>query len=555
MDLVTGGPLSTYRPPLSDYEASTGEITGAYFQDAIDFNPAFMAGRQVSYWLADVAARNPRNRETLFLDRDEANRIVSERGLKFDVPEEGITKYELETKLWLQERERRRAQTLQRPSRWYDTALGFGAALGGSAIDPINVASAFIPVVREARAAAWLARTSTVTERALVRAGIGALEGTAGAALVEPLVYFGAQAEQLDYDLADSFANVVLGGVLGAGLHTVGGAVYDRFVPWRREAVEAPDALRSDVLQGAVQSLEEGRPVRAAEQFETDSRRPLREGETIAPPITAERAGTIPIEDIDYAREVVRLARGETDEATAGGDILSAIRSLGGVSLRDANGQMTREGGELAVVMQDARLPPGVINNRTGMRPDYMREALAQDGWFGVGRDAGEVDIQDFYDLFGRAAQGERVTRAEDGPRSAYGKKEAQADLTAAGISAADSPDVAAGKLARHYDNLKRQKPERPPREPGEDDLSDADYWDATGRENAERSQVVGEDSIAVDEEIASLQEQIDAAMKREVLTDADIAALNAMDEFDALAEREKKIVRAAAMCLAEAAE
>lgn len=104
----------------------------------------------------------------------------------------------------------------------------FGVTLGGSIIDPLNIASAFVPVMGEARYAAMLARAGGAVGRAGVRVGVGALEGAAGAALLEPLVYGGAKSEQADYDLYDSFLNVTVGGVLGGGLHAGAGAIGDR---------------------------------------------------------------------------------------------------------------------------------------------------------------------------------------------------------------------------------------------------------------------------------------------------------------------------------------
>jgi hypothetical protein len=63
--------------------------------------------------------------------------------------------------------------------------------------------------------------------RAAVRAQVGAVEGLAGAALLEPLVYGIATDLQKDYTLADSFLNVAFGTILGGGLHVGGGAVRD----------------------------------------------------------------------------------------------------------------------------------------------------------------------------------------------------------------------------------------------------------------------------------------------------------------------------------------
>lgn len=77
-------------------------------------------------------------------------------------------------------------------------------------------------------------------------------------------------------------------------------------------------------------------------------------------------------------------------------DLFQAIRSFGGIKINDLKGYVTREGGEVRNALKDIRTT-GLINNRTGMTPDYMREALQQDGWFGVRSDQG-ADIDEFYE-------------------------------------------------------------------------------------------------------------------------------------------------------------
>ncbi len=94
-----------------------------------------------------------------------------------------------------------------------------------SALDPMNVAASFVPVVSQARYAGWVAKRG----KTLARAGRGAVEGVAGAAMVEPLVLAASSQEQADYTMADSLINVGMGTILGAGLHTGLGAIGDRF--------------------------------------------------------------------------------------------------------------------------------------------------------------------------------------------------------------------------------------------------------------------------------------------------------------------------------------
>lgn len=141
------------------------------------------------------------------------------------------------------------------------TALGLDLLV--TAADPLNVASAFVPVVREARFAAWAARSSP----AVARLGRGAIEGAAGAAIVEPLVLGAATQEQADYDMVDSLLNLAFGTALGGGLHAGAGAVADVAArragrPTLSERLQgAPHAVREAALRTAVAQAMEGRQV------------------------------------------------------------------------------------------------------------------------------------------------------------------------------------------------------------------------------------------------------------------------------------------------------
>lgn len=145
-------------------------------------------------------------------------------------------------------------------------AARFAAGLVGGLpgiVDPLNIAAAFIPFVPAARAAIWAARAGQgALAQAGVRAGVGALQGAAGGALLAPLQYGLARGEGEDYGAVDALLNIALGGVFGGGLHTLLG---------RRAAPEA-ERLALDIerarpetkealLRGAVADMAEGRPV------------------------------------------------------------------------------------------------------------------------------------------------------------------------------------------------------------------------------------------------------------------------------------------------------
>lgn len=131
--------------------------------------------------------------------------------------------------------------------------------LAVSAVDPLNVASAFIPIVPEARAAIWAAKYG----KTAARVATGAIEGSVGAAAIEPVNIAASDYLGDDYTMGDSLMNVALGGLLGGGLHAGFGAISDRL---SRAAPETRDAT----LRGAVANVAEGRPVDVEHILDTD---------------------------------------------------------------------------------------------------------------------------------------------------------------------------------------------------------------------------------------------------------------------------------------------
>jgi len=133
------------------------------------------------------------------------------------------------------------------------------------------VALAFVPVVGEAKMAAMLARSTGVAGRLGVRAAVGAAEGAVGAAVIEPLVYGLANKLGDDYTVYDSFMNVAVGSVLGAGLHTaVGGAIevknkmFPEVTPLQKISKQFDNMSageRQNYIKAAVAQIVEDRPI------------------------------------------------------------------------------------------------------------------------------------------------------------------------------------------------------------------------------------------------------------------------------------------------------
>lgn len=253
--------MTIYTPPiqndptvgLRDLQAPFWDSIAATAEDAFYHNPTNAIGRILGLQAARMGSIGAP------IPAEELNQRYGALGLNFDRPERaGAVAVIVRRK----QEELARRETLARGPQ----GLGTGAAqlltgLAVSAADPLNVASAFVPIVPEARYAIWAERFGKTGAR-LAR---GAVEGAAGAALVEPLVYGAAALDQSDYGLLDSFLNVTFGAVLGGGLHAGFGKLSEmlgRVDPRVREG-----ALRAAVAQAA-----EGRPVDINHVLSTDPR-------------------------------------------------------------------------------------------------------------------------------------------------------------------------------------------------------------------------------------------------------------------------------------------
>lgn len=209
--------------PASEFPSLPSEVYEETFAQAFEENP--IAALYRAKQLGDDYLGDSKR-----LDFETASQKLKDRGMEGDIriSEAGIPEAALDTLIERKSIERRRQEVFgQAEGGFGQGAARLGIALGTSLVDPLNVATAFIPVIGEARYTSMLARAGSPLARAGVRAGVGAVEGVAGAALVEPIIAGSRRYEQADYDMADSLLNVSFGGLFGAGLHTTFGAVSD----------------------------------------------------------------------------------------------------------------------------------------------------------------------------------------------------------------------------------------------------------------------------------------------------------------------------------------
>lgn len=281
VEIITAGidPLRAVEAMGTDrFQASTGEVLAATWDDAWARNPTpslvRMGGRAMRRASLDIwddetgrvgilrAGAGLEASGVRRLSAEDANKEFGIEGqLRFTDDTNELDANELRD---LKRAELRRADTIRRArGGLMEGAASIGVGLIGSALDPLNVASAFVPVVGQARYAAALEGAASLGARAALRARVGAIEGAVGAAMLEPIVYGAAREEQADYDAYDSLTNLAFGTILGGGLHVAGGAVADWAGGWKPPGQVAAEAAgpqgRDAAMRQAVAAVAEDR--------------------------------------------------------------------------------------------------------------------------------------------------------------------------------------------------------------------------------------------------------------------------------------------------------
>jgi len=186
----------------------------ANFMNSWNLNPFSSTGRAYDMIKAYQSSNT-------YLNKDDLNKKYADLGLVFkEDTREGVVDYIVERK----KIEHSRASILARgPQGRLAKGFFFLESLGTSFLDPINIGASFVPVVGQARFAAMVARSG----KNIGRMKKGFREGLVGNAMVEPIVYGVAKAEQADYDAYDAFANIAIGGFIGSAAHVGFGRIGD----------------------------------------------------------------------------------------------------------------------------------------------------------------------------------------------------------------------------------------------------------------------------------------------------------------------------------------
>jgi hypothetical protein len=213
---------------------------------------------------------------------------------------------------------------------WELSSVARGAAMFGAGIvDPINLATAFVPWTRSISALRSVAATAAAGETFAARTGARALLGAADAgistAVLEPLYYAGRQSLGDDYTAYDSMANIAFGTAFGGGVHTLGGALGDLMRYRAQRATPAidptPETLAAAVDMTPEQRLEAGIAPESARA---------------GMPEIVEPVGRVD-EAVAVTPDVVRLAR--RNERTSTYEILSPAGDVvGSMVVLDRNG-------------------------------------------------------------------------------------------------------------------------------------------------------------------------------------------------------------------------
>lgn len=179
-------------------------------------------------------------------------------------------------------RRKREANLARAPQGYGPWAAAGTTGFLASAVDPLNVGAAFIPVVGEARAARWLASAGEgAMARARMRAGIGALQGGAGMVPLEGLTWLEHSEEGQDYGKADLMRGLLFGSVFGAILHAGGGALGDWLTRGGRkpgepirppadvmaQLADLPPEAQEQAARATLGALHDGSPVRTGEML------------------------------------------------------------------------------------------------------------------------------------------------------------------------------------------------------------------------------------------------------------------------------------------------
>lgn len=251
MPIITDGPtMAPEDKGISEFHSGMSESLGAAASEALSDLPTRQLYGLLSKPITDdnfapsqtdalgnIVPNGPGIAEeakpaTAPVDIIDANDRVKKAGLApfLKLPDQpDIPPAQLEIMMTRAQQRRERDATMERgPQGFVPSALSVGTSFLVGAVDPVNVAAAFIPVMGEMRYGKMLADAGeSAASRFAVRASVGAAQGAVGQAALEPLDWWQHTQDGRDFGMADVLHNVMFGAALGGALHSGGGMVSD----------------------------------------------------------------------------------------------------------------------------------------------------------------------------------------------------------------------------------------------------------------------------------------------------------------------------------------
>ncbi len=211
---------------LQDFEPSEGDKFHAAWREAWleSYGPVAK-----DWFQSRIGGDGPK------LSAVEAQSVIQESGAKLRItPKDGeYSRPQLDV-LTSRQRELAQIKDVRERTPWSMGSVVRGTAMFGAGIvDPINLATAWVPWTKTLTAlnAARAATTAgtTFAARTAARAAIGAADAGISTAVLEPGFYQARQHLGDDYSAMDSIANIAFGTAFGGGVHVIGGAAADVF--------------------------------------------------------------------------------------------------------------------------------------------------------------------------------------------------------------------------------------------------------------------------------------------------------------------------------------
>jgi hypothetical protein len=190
------------------------------------FNPSFIEQvRDGEIDFLDPRYRGSARPDIEFLTADEANEEGADVGLDNFKNTVSRTEFSFLRKLKIEENRLNHRISMVRDQFGSGTVM-FASSVAGAVVDPINLASSFIPVYGQAK---WARVVNSVfkhgvaqralTSKAGTRFFTGAGNAFVGNLAIEPIIYKNQQEFQGDYTMVDSLNALTLGTLIGGGLH------------------------------------------------------------------------------------------------------------------------------------------------------------------------------------------------------------------------------------------------------------------------------------------------------------------------------------------------